>query len=192
MTQQKQNEQPLHVTIAVGNWKNYRVFRTCEALHKYVQAILNKGYKAFLPGKHVSPIEITSWNAMCEEVFNQGITLRKTGIKEIRVSETAKASKKTPSKKTTKSKPGLSAPIAIPDEGYRNWTLVEEDVTYDKTKYKRFQSHEDALYAFTLRYQALEDAGYFRKSLKLDGTAKWEGEYINAMENRETIKLMIV
>ena len=192
----KNCNEPLHVTIAVGNWKNYRVFRTCEALHAYIQAILNKRYHAYLievwdttlrPGRMIS-----SWDAICNSIFEFGVVLKKGGKKDIYVSETAKPSKKTPSKKTTKSKPGLSAPIAIPEEGYRNWTLVEEDVTYDKTKTKRFQSHKDALYAFTLRYQALENAGYFRKSLKLDGTAKWEGEYINPMDNRETIKLMIV
>lgn len=193
----KKSNNPLHVIIAVGKWKNYRVFHTCEALHKYIQAILNKGYHAYLievwdttlkPGRMIS-----NWNAICDSIFEFGVVLKKGGMKDIYVSESAKPSKKTPSKKTTKSKPGLSAPIAIPEDGYKNWALVEEDVTHDKTKYKHFQSHEDALYAFTMRLNELEEAGYYRKSYKPNGKpSEWIGEYITPMENRETIKLMII
>lgn len=191
----KKSNNPLHVTIAVGKWKNYRVFHTCEALHKYIQTILNKGYHAYLievwdttlkPGRMIS-----SWNAICDSIFEFGVVLKKGGMKDIYVSETAKPSKKTPSKKTTKSKPGLSAPITIPDEGYRNWTLVEEDVKRKKESYKRFQSYQDAFLAFFNRAKALQDAGWYRKKYSTTD-AIWEGDYITESGKTETTRLKVI
>ena len=83
---------PLHVTIAVGNWKNYRVFRTCDTLHKYIQTILNKGYHAFITDITESgPItgkRTSDWNTMCSEIFDLGLILKKDGMKDIHVYET--------------------------------------------------------------------------------------------------------
>ena len=187
----KSNEQPLHVTIAVGNWKNYRVFHTCEALHKYVQSIYNKGYKIYTTDRSGSissfPTSISDWEEIiCEKIFSSKIALKKTGKKDIYIFETKK-----PSIKTTKSKPGLSAPIAIPDEGYRNWTLVEEDVKHKKESYKRFQSYQDAFLAFFNRARALQDAGWYRKKYNAI-EAIWEGDYITESGKTETTRLKVI
>ena len=196
------SDKPLHVHFSIGKFTLYRVFNSCEALHKYVKSILDKGYDAFCMDYDIRTEKIvpsgrtTDWNTMCNDIFNFGLLLQKTmanGRKhQIYVSETAHKAPKSKKQKRTKSKPGLSAPIAIPDEGYRNWTLVEEDVESGNETYKRFQSHEDALYAFSHRYQDLENAGYLRKNLILNGTAKWEGDYISDSGRTETIKLKIV
>ena len=111
-------EQPLHVTIAVKGWKNYRVFRTCSAFQNYLKAILAKGYTGFwtdvvMDGKYVRN-RTSDINTLCEQTFDMGIVLLK-GQDKIVIYETerysrkpVKSSKKTVSKKKTTT---LSEPV---------------------------------------------------------------------------------
>jgi len=83
MKKQSNNEKPLHISIFIGKFKAYRVFRSCEALHKYVQSILDKGFYAFgteydaQTGKW-EQFRTSDWNTMCSEIFEYGLILRKT------------------------------------------------------------------------------------------------------------------
>ena len=185
--------------VIIKKWKRGQIFKTYKYYvtneEQYLQILLgrdkSRGYY-----RHIDVMNTCrdiNPNNDARDCINSrnGIQLCdcKDNYKSYRVNYPINPPRKT---KRTKSRSGLSAPITIPDKGYRNWTLVEEDVESGKETYKRFQSHEDALYAFSHRYQGLENAGYLRKNLKLNGTAKWEGDYISNSGRTETIKLKIV
>ncbi len=83
MAKQTTKQQSLHIAIYIGKFKIYRVFKTCEALHNYVQSILAKGYTAFgteYNGKTEKweQFKTSDWNTMCSEIFEYGLILRKT------------------------------------------------------------------------------------------------------------------
>ena len=105
MAKKSNEEKPLHIAIYIGKFRVYRVFRTCEALHNYVQSILNKGYTAFgieYNGKTEKwkQFKTSDWNTMCSEIFEYGLILRKTTtngkLSEIKIYE----HKPQPKKKT--------------------------------------------------------------------------------------------
>ena len=80
---QGNNDDLLHITVHIGKFKIYRVFKSCKALHNYVQSILNKGYTAFgteYNGKTEKweQFKTTDWNTICSEIFEYGLILRKT------------------------------------------------------------------------------------------------------------------
>lgn len=104
-TKNKSREQSLHIAIYIGKFKINRVFKTCEALHNYVQSILTKGYTAFgteYNGKTEKwkQFKTSDWNTMCSEIFEYGLILRKTTtngkLSEIKIYE----HKPQPKKKT--------------------------------------------------------------------------------------------
>ena len=112
------NDKPLHVHFSIGKFTLFRVFKTKEALRKYVQSILAKGYDAFCMDYDIAAEKIlpsgrtTDWNTMCDDIFTFGLLLQKTmanGKKhQIYVSETAPKAPKPKKQKKTKPKEGLS------------------------------------------------------------------------------------
>ena len=74
---------PYHITIAVGNWRNYRVFKSEDALKKYIQAIVDKGYYGLVMDINPKTMKVEcdgtthDLNTMYGEVFDFGLTLMK-------------------------------------------------------------------------------------------------------------------
>lgn len=112
-----------HITIAVGNWKNYRVFKSKDALKKYIQAIVAKGFYGIIldaspKTQKIEPQGTThDIETMYGEIFDFGLTLikKKANGEELKIHiyETVKNNKKTASPKTApkKTKTTLSEPV---------------------------------------------------------------------------------